>query len=109
VAVSSPLLRDYKTLAGDGAELTIKGTTAKVAEAAKMQMDALVNAPDAAAETLGHIDYFADLGKLTDALEAAGDSKGAIKVLKTSIATMKKRGVIKTLVKETETKLSSLG
>ncbi len=109
VAVSSPLLRDYKTLAGDGAELTIKGTTAKVAEAAKMQMDALVNAPDSAAETLGHIDYFADLGKLTDALEAAGDSKGAIKVLKTSIATMKKRGVIKTLVKETETKLSSLG
>jgi hypothetical protein len=108
VAVSTPLLRDYKTLGGDGAELSIEGTAAKVEEAAKTQMEALVKAPEAAAETLGHIGYFADLGRLADALEATGDSKGAIKVLKASISTMKKRGVLEAVVSKTESKLSSL-
>lgn len=109
VAVSTPMLRDYKTLGGDGTALTIKGTAAKVEEAAKTQMEALVKAPEAAAQTLGHIGYFADLSNLADALEAAGDSKGAIKVLKASISTMKKRGVLETVVSKTESKLSSLG
>lgn len=108
VAISSPLLRDYKTLRGEGAELTIKSSAAKVEEAAKTQMDALVKAPDAAAETLGHIGYFNDLGNLADALEAAGDIKGAVKVLKASISTMKKRGVIDAVVTRTENRLSAL-
>jgi len=104
------MLRDYKRLeAGADATLTVKGTKANVAEAAKMQMEALVKTPDAAAETMGHIDYFADLALLADALEKSGDDKGAIKVLKASIATMKKRGVIETVVSETETKLARMG
>ena len=91
------------------ATLAIKGTKANVAEAAKVQMDALVKTPDAAAETMGHIDYFADLALLAEALEQSGDDKGAIKVLKASIATMKKRGVVKRVVTETETKLAKMG
>lgn len=110
VAVSTPMLRDYKRLeAGADATLTVKGTKANVAEAAKMQMEALVKTPNAAAETMGHIDYFADLALLAEALEKSGDDKGAIKVLKASIATMKKRGVIETVVSETETKLAKVG
>lgn len=110
VAASAPMLRDYKRLeAGPDASLSIKSTKADVAEAAKLQMDALVKSPDAAAETMGHIDYFADLAQLADALEKSGDDKGAIKVLKASIATMKKRGVVKTVVSDTETKLAKMG
>ncbi|MGO6889453.1 MULTISPECIES: hypothetical protein [Rhizobium] len=110
VAVSSPMLRNYKLLAaGPDATLTVKGTAAKVAEAAKMQIETLLKTPDAAADTMGHIDYFADLARLAEALEKSGDKKEAIKVLKTSIATMNKRGVIATVVKETETKLANMG
>jgi len=109
MAVSAPMLRDYKRLkAGADSSLTFKGTNAKVAEAAKLQMEVLVKTPDAAAETMGHIDYFSDLAVLAEALEKSGDDKGAIKVLKASIATMKKRGVIETIVSETETKLANL-
>jgi hypothetical protein len=108
VAVSSPLLHDFKHLEGEGKELAIKGTAAKVSEAAKTQLDAMVKAPAAAAETLGHIDYFADMAELADALEAAGDTKGAIRVLKASISTMRKRGVIQSVVGETESRLSSI-
>jgi uncharacterized membrane protein YebE (DUF533 family) len=74
-----------------------------------MQIETLLKTPDAAAETMGHIDYFADLARLAEALEKSGDQKEAIKVLKTSIATMNKRGVIATVVKETETKLANMG
>lgn len=70
--------------------------------------DALAAAPHSAAErgvatdiafasavnmnTMGHIDYFADLAQLADALEKVGRPKEAVKALKTSIATMNKRG-----------------
>jgi hypothetical protein len=110
VTVSMPLLRDYKRLeaGADRSELAIKGTSADVEAAAKVQMEALVKAPDAAAETIGHIDYFADLERLASALEGAGDEKGAIKVLKSSIATMQRRGVIEWVVKETESKLAEI-
>ena len=110
VTVSMPLLRDYKRLeaGADRSELAIKGTSADVEAAAKVQMEALVKAPDAAAETIGHIDYFADLERLASALEGAGDEKGAIKVLKSSIATMQRRGVIEWVVKEAESKLAGI-
>jgi hypothetical protein len=109
-AVSAPLLRDYKRLeAGATREaLVVRGAEARVEEAAAAQAAALLKAPEAAAETLGHIQYFADLDRLATALEATGDTKGALRVLRTSIATMRKRGVIETVIEEAENKVSAL-
>jgi hypothetical protein len=108
VALSSPMLRDYKLLkAGeDRASLAISTQAAKVDNGAKAQMTALVDAPDAAAETLGHIGYFATLGQLAEAMQGYGDAKGAAKILRSSIATMKKRSVLATVIQAAERKLT---
>jgi hypothetical protein len=110
VAVSTAMLRDYKRLDTGGGrdDMTIRATGAKVEEAAKMQIAALVQAPEVAAQTIGHISYFADLDRLAGALEQAGDGKEAARVLKVSVATMKKRGVIETVIAETQGKLNAI-
>jgi hypothetical protein len=110
VAVSTAMLSDYKRLdTGAGRDdMTIRATGAKVEEAAKVQMAALVVKPEVAAETIGHIDYFADLDRLAGALEQSGDGKEAAKVLKVSVATMKKRGVIEKVIAETQDKLNAI-
>lgn len=107
VALSAPLLRDYKVLkAGeDRASLAIATAAAKVDKAAKTQMRALMENADGAAETLGHIGYFAQLGQLAEAMAGAGDDKGANMVLKASIATMKKRGILASVIRSAERKL----
>jgi hypothetical protein len=108
VAISAPLLRrDYKVLeAGrDRRDLAVKSKSAKVEEGGKAQISALLDAPDAAAETLGHIDYFGALDQLADALNMSGDEKEASEVLKSSITTMKKRGVLGSVIATAERKL----
>jgi hypothetical protein len=108
VALSTPLLRNYKVLeAGeDRAHLAILTRGAKVGKGSKAQVAALIEAPDAAAETLGHIEYFATLGRLAEAMEGAGDQKGAVKVLKASIATMKERKILGSVIQAAERKLT---
>lgn len=108
IALSAPMLRNYKILeAGeDRVSLTISTQAAKVDKGAKAQMAALMDAPDIAAETLGHIGYFSMLGQLAEAMEGAGDDKGADKVLKSSIATMKKRNILASVIQSAERKLA---
>ncbi|KKJ78464.1 hypothetical protein WH95_01670 [Kiloniella litopenaei] len=107
LALSAPMLRDFKVLSGakDKAELEIKSINAKIDQGAKAQTAALIDDPDSAADTLGHIRYFGMLNQLATALEDKGDDKGAIKVLKSAVSTMKKRQVLDSVIKETEKKL----
>ncbi len=108
VALSGPMLRDYKLLeAGDDrASLAISCQAAQIENGAKAQMAALVEAPDSAAETLGHIAYFTKLDHLAEVMEEGGDGKGATQVLKSSIATMKKRGILPSVIQSAERKLA---
>ncbi len=110
VAVSTPKMRDFKQLdarAGrDG--LAIRCARADIDTAAKCMNEALIDKPDQAAETMGHIDYFNALDELADRLAKAGDDKGAKKVLQSSVGTMKKRKVLDRVVKATERKLARL-
>ena len=109
VAISAQDLRDFKYLDTDGKDgMDLRSTPAQVEKAAKTQMDALADAPEEAAKTLGHIDYFDDLERLADALVNEGDKDGAVKVLKLAVSTMKKRGVIERVVTETSTKLAAI-
>jgi hypothetical protein len=109
-ALSSGMLRDYKQLEGgaDRVSLAIRSTRADIGAASKMQMDALIKAPDKAAETLGHIDYFGALDNLATAMATAGDNKGSKQVLQVSVASMKKRAVLPSVIQATENKLKQM-
>lgn len=110
VALSAPLLRDYKILNAETKQrkLEIKSNKAKVDSGAKQQIKALINTPDAAAETLGHISYFTMLSQLADAMKSAGDENGSNDVIKSSVKTMVKRKVLKSIVRSTKEKLASV-
>jgi hypothetical protein len=106
VAISTPMLLDYKELTGDArSELAIHTTASKIDEARNMQMGALLEEPHAAASTMGHIDYFGAMDHLANALSDAGDDKGAVKVLESAVATMKKRGVLEAVIAKAQRKL----
>lgn len=109
VALSAPKLRNYKVLqAGDDRTgLSISSKAAKVDKGAKAQIKALIDSPIVAAETLGHIRYFECLDHLETAMSDSGDDKGAIRVIKSSIATMKSRAILPSVVEVAERKLSS--
>ena len=96
VALSSPMLRDFKVLGDDKTE--VRAVAADVSAAADIQSKALLDAPDAAAQTLGHIEYFATLETLAGALKDAGDTKQAGDVMKASVATMKDRDVLTSVI-----------
>ena len=97
VALSSPMLRDFKVLS-DSDTPELKAMDADVEKAASIQSKALLDAPDAAAQTLGHIDYFATLETLAGALKDAGNAKEAGNVMKASVATMNDRGVLASVI-----------
>jgi hypothetical protein len=109
VALSAPLLRDYKVLTAGRArgDLVINSKSAKVEEAGRTLRSALIEAADAAATTLGHIDYFGTLDQLANALRTSGNEKAAADVLKSSIATMKARGVLDTVIAAAQRKLKN--
>lgn len=105
LALSSPSLRRYKRLdsaAGEGEELVIHTSPSAVDSAAQTQQTLLVQQPDRAADTLGHIPYFAALGTLAEALQGAGAQAQAGQVLDESIHTMRARGVLPSVVQATE-------
>jgi len=109
VALSSPLLKEYKELVSNaGAGFTLKSTKANVESAAKAQSAVLTTAPDQAAESMGHIPYFDALDRLAGDLDQAGNGKAAKKVLQCSVDTMKKRKVLDRVIKATEGKLAKL-
>lgn len=110
VAVSTPMLRDFKRLApgDDRDELEIRADGADVEAAAKVQLDALLGDPHAAAATLGHIEYFEAVDDLAEALRSAGDGDAAKRVLQTSVQTMKARSILASVVTATERKLARI-
>jgi hypothetical protein len=109
VALSDPLKRDFKMLeiavAGD---MTIRAQSADVAGAASREIPALVERADAAAETMGHIDYRNTVEGLTTALVESGDKKKAKRVQKSLIDTLKSRAVLPAVIAASERKLEGI-
>jgi hypothetical protein len=109
VALSTPLLKPSKQLvASAAAGFVLKSSAANVESAAKAQAAVLTEAPEQAAESMGHIPYFEALDRLADSLDDAGNGKAAKRVLQCSVDTMKKRDVLDRVVQATERKLSKL-
>jgi hypothetical protein len=111
VAVSSHRLEDFKWLdfGDDPTDAAVRLEEADLVDAAKVQADALLAAPDTAADTLGHIPYFDAVDHLADVLKAADDTAGAKRVLKSSVASMKRRDILAQVLAAAERKLKSLG
>jgi hypothetical protein len=57
---------------------------------------------------MGHIDYFATLGTLAEALADNEDRKAASDVLASSVKTMKDRGVLESVIARTQKALDRL-
>jgi hypothetical protein len=110
IALSSPLLRQFKTLkAGETRDDLAFGTSAqKLSQASKVQVDALVKQPDAAAETLGHIPYFDTLERLSGALADEGDKKEAASIQQSAVQLMAKRGVLKSVIDAAKRRLARM-
>ncbi|WP_156254483.1 zinc metalloprotease [Sandarakinorhabdus oryzae] len=107
LALSSPMLRNFKVL-GDGDAPELKVISADLDAGVKAQIDLLTKAPDKAAETLGHIDYFGALDSLATTLKDEGDTKRAGDVMTKSVATMKARNVLKSVIDKAERALARL-
>ena len=107
VALSAPGLRDFKTLdaAGGRGAMKIAAKSARVDTAARAQSAALIDKAAAAADTMGHIPYFGQLRTLAEALEDAGDRKGAVSVMEHSVKLMKKRNILGSVIDNIEARL----
>ncbi|TXT22813.1 MAG: hypothetical protein FD134_2372 [Gallionellaceae bacterium] len=107
MALSSSRLRNYKLLdvGADRASLVVRSIKPDVDAAVKAQFAALIDAPDLAAETLGHIACFEAYDRLAIAMATSGNEKGAKKVLQASVGSMKKRGVLDSVVKITQDRI----
>jgi hypothetical protein len=110
VAMSSPMLRDFKSLkAGDTrADLAFGTSAMKLDQGSKIQVDALVKKPDEAAQTMGHISYFDTLERLSTTLASEGDTKQAKSVQKSVVDIMEKRGVLKAVVDAAKRRLERI-
>ena len=104
VALSNPILRDFKVLSGSdsGTGMKIVARPAKVDEAAKVQLSALLKEPEKAADTVGHITFFDQLQSLSDAMRADGNDKGAQDVMVKSIGVMKARKILPSVIESAE-------
>lgn len=107
LALSSPMLRNFKVLS-DGEAPELRVIKANLDAGVKAQIDLLTRAPDTAAETLGHIDYFGALDGLAATLKDEGDAKRASDVLTKSVATMKARSVLKSVIDKAERALARM-
>jgi len=110
VALSSPMLRNFKSLATGKtrADLAIDVRPKKLDQASQAQIGSLVKRPDAAAETLGHIPYFDTVDRLVTTLVDAGAKKEARDVQEKTVATMERRGVLKSVVDAAKRRLERL-
>lgn len=109
VALATPKLSDRKRLARDpdGGGLLIRCDRA-APEEATARIAPLLQSPDAAADTLGHIAYFQTLDRVASALTEAGDAGKAREVLRDSVATMKQRHVLAAVIDRAEHKLKAV-
>lgn len=107
LALSNPKIGDFKVLdASDGkAEMAVKALKASHDEGVKQQKEALLDDPQEAADTFGHIPYFGQLRKVAEEMEDEGDEKGAIDVMEKSVELMKKRNVLKSVIDNTEDRI----
>lgn len=107
VALSNPLLRDFKVLedGGKSTEMVIRANAAKVDQAAKAQVAALMKEPEKAADTVGHIPYFAQLRKVAETMEADGNEKGAVDLMKRTVDMMKQRKILPSVIENAERRI----
>lgn len=105
-ALALPKLRNYKVLeiGDDRSQFAIRSAKADVSAAAKTLTAALLNEPDRAADTFGHIKYFAALNGLVSAMTSAGNDVDAKQVNQHTIATMKRRNILASVVESAERK-----
>jgi hypothetical protein len=110
LALSTPMLRDFKRLelGAEPDDMAIRSDAADVTAAVAIQTEALLDAPDRAAGTLGHIEYFEAVDDLVDAMASAGDAGGAKGVLQQSVKTMERRGVLASVIAAAERKVERL-
>lgn len=92
-ALAMSRLRPYKLLemGDDRSEMVIRHAKPDLATATKRLTAALINQPDRAAETLGHVAYFGALNKLATALTDADNAAAAKRVNQCLAATKKRR------------------
>jgi hypothetical protein len=92
-ALAMPRLRAYKLLeiGDERSDMVIRHAKPELAAATKKLTAALMNEPDRATETLGHIAYFGALHKLATALTDAGNTVAAKRVHQCIVATTKRR------------------
>mgnify|MGYP003573745674 CR=1 FL=1 len=111
VALSSPMLRNFKVLDADEGRdaLAINTQNAKVSAAAKAQISTLLKDPIAAADTIGHIPYFGQLRTVAEAMKEDGDDKGAADLMSKTIDVMKKRNILASVIDNAERRLKRLG
>jgi len=108
VALSNPRLRDFKLLAGvDKAKgLTIEAQAARVEEASKEMMTALLKEPEMAADTVGNIPYLRQLQQVASSLKADGNTKGGVEVMTKAVNVMKTRKILPSVIEKAEKELS---
>jgi hypothetical protein len=108
-ALMMPQMRDYKLLeaGADQVSLVIRSTRADVGASAKAKI-ALMTDPNKAAETFGHIGYFGALGYLAEVMIKTGNEKEAKVVMQATVATMKNRNILASVVQAVERKLSCI-
>jgi hypothetical protein len=107
-AVAGPMLKAYKKLEEKNGALVIQASQANIEEASRLQTTALLESPEKAADTFGHIEYFKSMEKLADALHESGEKTKAKEVMSASIATMKTRNVLNEVIQNAEAKVKSL-
>ncbi|OJV12649.1 MAG: hypothetical protein BGO21_02575 [Dyadobacter sp. 50-39] len=107
-AVAGPMLKQYKRLEEKDGSLAVVAGKADVDEAVRLQTAALLDEPQKAADTFGHIDYFQSLETLADVLNESGKKAEAKKVMSSSISTMKSRNVLDEVIQQAEAKAKNL-
>jgi hypothetical protein len=105
VAQTSPMLRNFKELDADAGELGFRTREAQVEKAMSAQRSVLLDDPDAAADTLGHIPYFNQLRAVAEATEADGNESEAIDLMTATLDVMKKREILPSVIDNTERRL----
>ena len=104
LALGNPLTRDYKRLVvereANAAAKAIKVEEAKPEEAAKQLAQALMQDPDEAAGTLGHIAYKAQVDQYAAFLADHGEADEAAARLQKAEKTLAARGVLPSVLKD---------
>ena len=102
IALAKPQTRDFKRLetGGGRGDMAITTTSANVQQAIDRVLPVLVDSAEAAADTLGHIDYRRTVETFSVAIADAGNTGLAADVQKNLIATMQQRGVLQSVISD---------